>query len=112
MLGGISAPALQRDRHSCSFPPLSYKQQIGRWGLTPIETIPWAPPVLPNPETIAQIDVDKALRLMQMSKYSLYSDDRQQSGLDAIEASRRGSVNCLGEGSRLIPEVDVVFALP
>jgi len=28
--------------------------------------------------------VDEALRLMQMSKFSLYSDDRQKSGLDAI----------------------------
>jgi DNA replication licensing factor MCM7 len=28
--------------------------------------------------------VDEALRLMQMSKFSLYSDDRQRSGLDAI----------------------------
>jgi DNA replication licensing factor MCM7 len=33
---------------------------------------------------VAQSDVDEALRLMQMSKYSLYSDDRQRSGLDAI----------------------------
>lgn len=28
--------------------------------------------------------MDEALRLMQMSKFSLYSDDRQKSGLDAI----------------------------
>ncbi|RLN01070.1 Protein PROLIFERA [Panicum miliaceum] len=35
-------------------------------------------------ETVAQSDVDESLRLMQMSKYSLYSDDRQRSGLDAI----------------------------
>ena len=35
-------------------------------------------------ETVSQSDVDEALRLMQMSKYSLYSDDRQRSGLDAI----------------------------
>jgi DNA replication licensing factor MCM7 len=35
-------------------------------------------------ETVAQSDVDEALRLMQMSKYSLYSDDRQRAGLDAI----------------------------
>ena len=28
--------------------------------------------------------MDEALRLMQMSKYSLYSDDRQRAGLDAI----------------------------
>ncbi|KAK4765841.1 hypothetical protein SAY87_007483 [Trapa incisa] len=34
--------------------------------------------------TVAQSDVDEALRLMQMSKFSLYSDDRQRSGLDAI----------------------------
>lgn len=33
---------------------------------------------------MAQSDVDEALRLMQMSKFSLYSDDRQKSGLDAI----------------------------
>ncbi|KAF5194359.1 Dna replication licensing factor mcm7 [Thalictrum thalictroides] len=35
-------------------------------------------------ETVAQSDVDEALRLMQMSKFSLYSDDRQKSGLDAV----------------------------
>ena len=35
-------------------------------------------------ETVVQSDVDEALRLMQMSKFSLYSDDRQKSGLDAI----------------------------
>ncbi|GJV52220.1 DNA replication licensing factor MCM7 [Tanacetum coccineum] len=35
-------------------------------------------------ETVGQSDVDEALRLMQMSKFSLYSDDRQRSGLDAI----------------------------
>ncbi|EPS63843.1 hypothetical protein M569_10940, partial [Genlisea aurea] len=35
-------------------------------------------------EQVAQSDVDEALRLMQMSKFSLYSDDRQRSGLDAI----------------------------
>ncbi|NP_001308946.1 DNA replication licensing factor MCM7-like protein [Solanum lycopersicum] len=35
-------------------------------------------------EKVAQSDVDEALRLMQMSKFSLYSDDRQRSGLDAI----------------------------
>ncbi|KAK9930733.1 hypothetical protein M0R45_027761 [Rubus argutus] len=35
-------------------------------------------------ETVAQSDVDESLRLMQMSKFSLYSDDRQRSGLDAI----------------------------
>ncbi|KAF4383565.1 hypothetical protein F8388_014065 [Cannabis sativa] len=35
-------------------------------------------------ETVAQSDVDEALRLMQMSKFSLYSEDRQKSGLDAI----------------------------
>ncbi|KAJ4838669.1 Mcm2-7 hexameric complex component [Turnera subulata] len=35
-------------------------------------------------ETVAQSDVDEALRLMQMSKFSLYSDDRQRPGLDAI----------------------------
>lgn len=34
--------------------------------------------------TVAQSDVDEALRLIQMSKFSLYSDDRQRSGLDAI----------------------------
>ncbi|KAM3323676.1 DNA replication licensing factor MCM7 [Capsicum chacoense] len=35
-------------------------------------------------EKVAQSDVDEALRLMQMSKFSLYSDDRQKAGLDAI----------------------------
>ncbi|KAL8253914.1 hypothetical protein R6Q59_032135 [Mikania micrantha] len=35
-------------------------------------------------ESVGQSDVDEALRLMQMSKFSLYSDDRQRSGLDAI----------------------------
>ncbi|CAN4112794.1 unnamed protein product [Withania somnifera] len=35
-------------------------------------------------EKVAQSDVDEALRLMQMSKFSLYSDDRQKSGLDAV----------------------------
>lgn len=35
-------------------------------------------------ETVIQSDVDEALRLMQMSKFSLYSDDRHKSGLDAI----------------------------
>ncbi|CAL1386274.1 unnamed protein product [Linum trigynum] len=35
-------------------------------------------------ETVAQSDVDEALRLMQMSKFSLYSEERQKSGLDAI----------------------------
>ncbi|CAN0885387.1 DNA replication licensing factor MCM7 [Linum grandiflorum] len=35
-------------------------------------------------ETVAQSDVDEALRLMQMSKFSLYSDERKKSGLDAI----------------------------
>ncbi|KAI3990126.1 hypothetical protein MKX01_029104 [Papaver californicum] len=35
-------------------------------------------------EVLAQSDVDEALRLMQMSKFSLYSEDRQKSGLDAI----------------------------
>lgn len=35
-------------------------------------------------ETVVQSDVDEALRLMQMSKFSLYSDDRQKAGLDAI----------------------------
>lgn len=35
-------------------------------------------------EIVVQSDVDEALRLMQMSKFSLYSDDRQKAGLDAI----------------------------
>ncbi|CAI9290911.1 unnamed protein product [Lactuca saligna] len=35
-------------------------------------------------DVVAQSDVDEALRLMQMSKFSLYSEDRQKSGLDAI----------------------------
>ncbi|KAF3784018.1 DNA replication licensing factor [Nymphaea thermarum] len=33
---------------------------------------------------VAQSDVDEALRLMRMSKFSLYSDERRRSGLDAI----------------------------
>lgn len=33
---------------------------------------------------VAQSDVDEALRLMRMSKFSLYSDERKRSGLDAI----------------------------
>lgn len=53
-------------------------------------------------ETVAQSDVDEALRLMQMSKFSLYSDERQKSGLDAIsdiysilrdEAARSGKMD-------------------
>ncbi|MED6198117.1 Mcm2-7 hexameric complex component [Stylosanthes scabra] len=53
-------------------------------------------------ETVAQSDVDEALRLMQMSKFSLYSDERQRSGLDAIsdiysilrdEAARSGKTD-------------------
>lgn len=39
---------------------------------------------LRHSETVAQSDVDEALRLMHMSKFSLYSDDRQKSGLDPI----------------------------
>ncbi|KAE8009362.1 hypothetical protein FH972_005802 [Carpinus fangiana] len=35
-------------------------------------------------DSVAQSDVDEALRLMQMSKFSLYSEERQKSGLDAI----------------------------
>ncbi|KAJ9547596.1 hypothetical protein OSB04_020139 [Centaurea solstitialis] len=35
-------------------------------------------------DSVGQSDVDEALRLMQMSKFSLYSEDRQRSGLDAI----------------------------
>ncbi|KAJ7542087.1 hypothetical protein O6H91_10G089200 [Diphasiastrum complanatum] len=34
--------------------------------------------------TVAQSDVDEALRLMQMSKFSLYADERKKSGLDTI----------------------------
>lgn len=53
------------------------------------ETLIWTHPKqalarLRFSETVAQSDVDEALRLMQMSKFSLYSDDRQKSGLDAI----------------------------
>jgi DNA replication licensing factor MCM7 len=33
---------------------------------------------------VAQSDVDEALRLMQMSKFSLYTDERKKSGLDPI----------------------------
>lgn len=51
---------------------------------------------------VAQSDVDEALRLMQMSKFSLYTDDRRKSGLDAIsdiysiirdEAARQNSLD-------------------
>ncbi|XVF80675.1 hypothetical protein PTKIN_Ptkin15bG0093500 [Pterospermum kingtungense] len=35
-------------------------------------------------ETVGQSDVDEARRMMQMSKFSLYSDDHQKSGLDAV----------------------------
>ncbi|ERN16747.1 DNA replication licensing factor MCM7 [Amborella trichopoda] len=35
-------------------------------------------------DTVGQSDVDEALRLMQMSKFSLYSDEKRQAGLDAI----------------------------
>ncbi|GLJ18929.1 hypothetical protein SUGI_0338540 [Cryptomeria japonica] len=35
-------------------------------------------------DTVAQSDVDEALRMMQMSKFSLYADERKKSGLDAI----------------------------
>lgn len=34
--------------------------------------------------TVARSDVDEALRLMQMSKFSLYADDRKKAGLDAV----------------------------
>ncbi|KAL2643531.1 hypothetical protein R1flu_011118 [Riccia fluitans] len=33
---------------------------------------------------VVQSDVDEALRLMQMSKFSLYADDQKKKGLDAI----------------------------
>lgn len=35
-------------------------------------------------ETVAQRDVDEALRLLQMSKYLIYFDDRQRSSLEVI----------------------------
>uniref|UniRef100_A0A8R7R0Z6 Uncharacterized protein n=1 Tax=Triticum urartu TaxID=4572 RepID=A0A8R7R0Z6_TRIUA len=35
-------------------------------------------------ETVAQRDVDEALRLLQMSNYLIYFDDRQRSSLDVI----------------------------
>ena len=50
--------------------------------------------------SVAQSDVDEALRLMQMSKHSLYSEEKRSSGLDPIsdvysiirdEAKRGGS---------------------
>ncbi|KAL9271937.1 DNA replication licensing factor MCM7-like protein [Drosera capensis] len=34
--------------------------------------------------TVEQSDIDEALRLMQMPKFSFYSEDHQKSGLDAI----------------------------
>ncbi len=33
---------------------------------------------------VCQSDIDEALRLINMSKFSLYSDERKKSGLDAI----------------------------
>jgi len=33
---------------------------------------------------VAQSDIDEALRLMQMSKFSLYTDERKKGGLDPI----------------------------
>eukprot|EP01018_Ginkgo_biloba_P008737 Gb_35205 [translate_table: standard] len=35
-------------------------------------------------DAVAQSDVDEALRLMQMSKFSLYADEKKKTGLDAI----------------------------
>ncbi|CAM6124682.1 unnamed protein product [Calypogeia fissa] len=52
--------------------------------------------------TVTRSDVDEALRLMQMSKFSLYADERKKAGLDAIsdiysiirdEAARAHSVD-------------------
>ncbi|GBG59606.1 hypothetical protein CBR_g49870 [Chara braunii] len=52
--------------------------------------------------TVDQADVDEALRLMHMSKFSLYADERKRSGLDAIsdiyatirdEAARRDTLD-------------------
>eukprot|EP00897_Mesotaenium_endlicherianum_P004516 jgi/Mesen1/4092/ME000214S03275 len=60
-------------------------------------------------DTVAQSDVDEALRLMQMSKFSLYADDRRQSGLDPIsdiysiirdEAARASTVEVTFEDAR------------
>jgi DNA replication licensing factor MCM7 len=34
--------------------------------------------------TVARSDVDEALRLMHMSKFSLYADERKKAGLDAV----------------------------
>ncbi|XP_066396475.1 DNA replication licensing factor MCM7-like [Miscanthus floridulus] len=64
-----------RQEEAKSNAPISY---------TTIRTLLSALARLRFSETVAQSDVDEALRLMHMSKYSLYSDDRQQSGLDAI----------------------------
>lgn len=76
-------------------------------------------------ETVAQSDVDEALRLMQMSKFSLYSDDRQRSGLDAIsdiysilrdEAARSNKMDvsyaqALNRISRMVSFLFIIFIL-
>ncbi|CAH9106704.1 unnamed protein product [Cuscuta europaea] len=57
-------------------------------------------------EAVAQSDVDEALRLMQMSKFSLYSDDRQKSGLDAIS----DIYSILRDEAARINRMDVTYA--
>ncbi|CAA0805818.1 DNA replication licensing factor MCM7 [Striga hermonthica] len=57
-------------------------------------------------EFVAQSDVDGALRLMQMSKFSLYSDDRQRSGLDAIS----DIYSILRDEAARTNKVDVTYA--
>ncbi|CAH9111014.1 unnamed protein product [Cuscuta epithymum] len=57
-------------------------------------------------EAVAQSDVDEALRLMQMSKFSLYSDDRQRSGLDAIS----DIYSILRDEAARINRMDVTYA--
>jgi DNA replication licensing factor MCM7 len=71
---------------------------------------------------VAQSDVDEALRLMQMSKFSLYADERKKTGLDAIsdiysiirdEASRMNTMdvryaNALNWISRKVLSADCI----
>ncbi|TQD84163.1 hypothetical protein C1H46_030253 [Malus baccata] len=61
---------------------------------------------LRHSETVTQSDVDEALRLMHMSKFSLYSDDRQKSGLDPI-----GDIySFLRDESETTGKQDVIYA--
>ncbi|CAL0308498.1 unnamed protein product [Lupinus luteus] len=57
-------------------------------------------------ETVAQSDVDEALRLMQMSKFSLYSEERKKSGLDPIS----DIYSILRDGAARSNRMDVSYA--